>query len=151
AALAQHGHEIISDDECFLQFGANGDVQAWPGTSRIRLWEDARTALGFDGPGVEQVMQGYNKYFVPVLPPRKPIESRPLSRVYQLHRVQSGVGEVTRLRGSDAVEVLMQNVYPPSVVDCLGYQSRTFMVCTAVARDVPVFRLSRAWDFAALD
>ena len=151
AALAQHGHEIIGDDECFLQFGTSGDVQAWPGISRIRLWEDARTALGFDGPGVERVMHGYNKYFVPVRPPQNPIQPRLLRRVYQLYRVPTGVSEVTRLRGSEAVEVLMQNVYPPGVADCLGYQSRTFMVCTAVARDVPVFRFSRPWDFAALD
>jgi hypothetical protein len=126
-------------------------VQAWPGISRIRLWEDAKTVLGFDGPGVERVMHGYNKYFVPVRPPRNPIQSRLLRRVYQLHRVQTGVTEVTRLRGSDAVEVLMQNIYPPGLAECLGYQSRMFMACTAVARDVPVFRLSRAWDFAALD
>ena len=151
AALARRGHEIISDDECFLQLGTNGDVQAWPGISRIRLWEDARAALGFDGPGVERAMQGYNKYFVPVRPPRNPIQSRRLRRVYQLHRVPNGVTEVTRLRGADAVEVLMQNVYPPGLADRLGYQSHVFMVCTAAARDVPVFRLSRPWDFAALD
>ena len=64
---------------------------------------------------------------------------------------RTGVTEVTRLRGADAVEVLMQNVYPPGLADCLGYQPHLFMACTAVARNVPVFRLSRAWDFAALD
>ena len=152
AALAQRGHEIISDDECFLQFGTNGDVQAWPGISRIRLWEDAKTALGFDGPGVERVMHGYNKYFVPVRPPRNRNTVAPLASKSTSSTVfQTGVTEVTRLRGADAVEVLMQNVYPPGLADCLGYQSRMFMVCTAVARDVPVFRLSRPWDFAALD
>jgi hypothetical protein len=45
----------------------------------------------------------------------------------------------------------MQNVYPPGLAAALGYQSHVFIVCTAVARDVPVFRLSRPWDFAALD
>jgi hypothetical protein len=151
AALARRGHEIISDDECFLQLGANGDVQAWPGISRIWLWEDARAALGFEGPGIERVMHGYNKYFVPVRPPRNPVRFRPLRRVYQLCRVPNDVTEVTRLRGADAVEVLMQNVYPPDLAAHLGYQSNVFMVCAAVARDVPVFRFSRTWDFAALD
>jgi hypothetical protein len=151
AALARRGHEIISDDECFLQLGPNGDVQAWPGMARVRLWEDARAALGFDGPGVERVMHGCNKYFVPVRPPRNPIQSRPLRRVYQLHRIPKGTTEVTRLRGVDAVEVLLQNVYPPDLAAHLGYQSHVFIVCTAVARNVPVFRFSRPWDFAALD
>jgi hypothetical protein len=151
AALARRGHEIIADDECFLQLGTNGDVLAWPGISRIRLWEDARAALGFDGPGVEREMQEYNKYYVPVRPPRNPTQSRPLRRVYQLHRVPNGVTEVTRLHGADAVEVLMQNVYPPGLAAPLGYQSHVFTVCAAAARDVPVFRLSRPWDLAALD
>jgi hypothetical protein len=151
AALARRGHEIISDDECFLELGTTGDVHAWPGISRIRLWEDARIALGFNGPGVERVMYGYNKYFIPVRPPRNPIQSRPLRRIYQLDRVPSGNIEITRLHGADAVEVLMQNVYPPGLADCLGYQSNVFTVCTAVARDVPAFRFTRPWNFATLD
>jgi len=149
AALARRGHEIIADDECFLQLGTNRDVQAWPGISRIRLWEDARAALGFDGPEVEQELHG--KYFVPVRPPRNPIQARPLRGVYQLHRARNGVAEVTRLQGADAVQVLMQNVYPSDFVAALGYQSRVFTVCTAAARDVPVFRFSRPQNFADLD
>jgi len=150
AALARRGHQIIGDDECFLHLDIHGNVQAWPGISRIRLCEDAKAALGFDGPGVERAMHGFNKYSVPVCPPRNPTQPRPLSRVYQLHRVPNGVTEVTRLRGADAVEVLLQNVYPPGLPARLGYQSHVFRVCTVVARDVPVFRLSRPWEFAAL-
>jgi hypothetical protein len=151
AALAQRGHEITSDDECFLQLGVNGGVVAWPGISQIKLWEDTRAALGFEGPGVQQIRQGYNKYSVPVRPPRKPMQSRPLRRVYQLDRIPSGIAEVTRMRGANAVEILMKNVYPPGLAECLGYQSQMFTVCTAAARDVSVFRLSRPWNLAVLD
>jgi hypothetical protein len=151
AALAQRRHDIISDDECFLQLAISGDVQAWPGISRIKLWEDARDALGFQGPGVQPIMQGCNKYFVPVRPPQKPMQSRPLRRVYQLCRIPNGVTDVTRLRGADAVEALIQNVYPPGLAARLGYQAHVLMVCTGAARDVPIFRLRRTWDFATLD
>lgn len=151
AALAQRGHEIIGDDECFLQLDTDGEVQAWPGISGIRLCEDARAALGFDSREVERATHAYNKHFVPVRPPPNRIQSRRLRKVYQLHRVPNGVTEVTRLHGADAVEVLMQNVYPPRLAHCLGSQAHLFMVCTAVARKVPIFQLSRAWDFAALD
>ena len=51
----------------------------------------------------------------PVRPPRNRIQSRRLRKVYQLRRVPNGVTEVTRLRGADAVEVLMQNVHPPGL------------------------------------
>jgi hypothetical protein len=150
AALGRRGHEIISDDECFLQQSDKGDVRVWPGVSQIRLWGDARTALGFDGPSVARATS-YHKYFVPMRSPRDPIQSRTLRRVYQLHRLSTGTPEVTHLRGADAVEVLIQNVYPPGFAEHLGYHSHVFGVCTAAARDIPVFRLSRAWNFTAMD
>jgi hypothetical protein len=149
ATLARSGHEVITDDACFLQMGTNGDVQAWPGISRIRLFEDTVTALGFDGPGVER--QTYNKYFIPVPPPRNPTRPRRLRRVYQLYRVQRGAPELIRLHGAEAVEVLMQNVYPQGLAERLGHKPHAFIACTTAARDVPVFRFTRPWDFAALD
>jgi hypothetical protein len=150
ATLARRGHEIIADDLCFLQLGTNGNVQAWPGISRIRLLEDAKAALGLSGPEVKREMHGSNKYFVPVRPPRNPISSRLLRRVYQLHRVPNGVTEVTRLHGADAIEILMQNVYASNFAERLGYKPPAFIACAAAARNVPVFRFSRPWDFAAL-
>src|SRR5215472_4930531 len=74
AALARRGHPVITDDVCFLQTGPDGDTQVWPGISRIRLWEDAKAALGFDGPDVEREIYEYNKYFIPIGPPRNPIQ-----------------------------------------------------------------------------
>src|SRR5262245_52610127 len=64
APLAQRGHEIIPDDLCFLQLGTDGDVQTWPGVRRIRLWEDARASLGFNGPGVAQEIYGYIVFYL---------------------------------------------------------------------------------------
>jgi hypothetical protein len=151
AALGQRGRDVISDDECFLQLDSTGNVQAWPGINQIRLWEDARAALGFDGPGIERMTRGKYKSLISIRPARDPMQSRPLRGVYQLHRVPNGALEISRLRGAEAVEVLMQNVYPPGLADCLGLQSHVFQVCTAVAQNVPVFRFSRPWDFAVLD
>jgi hypothetical protein len=150
AALARRGHEVISDDECFLELSDHGNVRTWPGIAGIRLWEDATVALGFEDPGLEQGTPKYKKKYSIPIHPRTPTQPRPLFGVYQLHRATNCMSEITRLRGADAIEVLLQNVYPPGVSDRLGYQSHVFSVCTAVARNVPVFRLSRPWDFAAL-
>jgi hypothetical protein len=149
AALAGRGHSVISDDECFLELDSDGYVQAWPGLGGIRLWEEARAALGYDGPGVEPLMPGYSKYVVPVSPPRNAAQCRPLRRIYQLDRAPNT--DVTRLRGGEAVEALMQNVYPPGLADRLGYQSDVLRVCAAIARDIPVYRFSRPRDLLALD
>ena len=142
AGLARRGHQIVADDVCFLQLGAYGNVQAWPGVYQIRLWEDARAALGYEGAEVEREIHAYNKYFVPVHPPRNPVESRRLRAVYQLQPAR-GVTGMTCLHGAAAVEVLLQNVYRLGLAECLGYKPHAFMVCTAAARDVPVFRFSR--------
>jgi hypothetical protein len=151
AALARRGHEVIADDVCFLRLEDKHNVQAWPGIERIRLWEEAVYALGCDGPGVEREMHGYNKYFVPVRPPRNPRECRPLRRIYELHTSPNGANEVTRFRGAAAVEILIQNVYRPNLAERLGYKPHVFKVCAVAARRVPVFRLSRPMGFDALE
>ena len=151
ATLAGRGHDVVSDDVCFLQPGTDGHLQTWPGISRIRLWEDTKAALGFNGPGVEREIYGYNKYFIPVRSPNNPLQSRRLLRVYQLHRTPNGVPEVARMQGAAAVEVLMQNVYWLGFAERSGHKSHAFVTCTAAARDVPVYRLTRPWTLAALD
>lgn len=151
AALSQRGHEVIADDACFLQLGPDGDILAWPGITKILLWHDAKVALGINEAGVEREMQGCPKYFIPIRQPPNPTRARSLRRVYLLHRALTGKPEATRLRGGDAVEALLQNIYPPGLTDGLGYQPHIFNMCAAVARDVPVFRLTRTCDFAALD
>jgi hypothetical protein len=151
AALARRRHEVIADDVCFLQPDDKGNVQAWPGIGRIRLWEEAIYALGYDSLGVEQEMHGYNKYFVPVPTPQNPKESRPLHRVYELHPAPDDAAKVTRLHGTAAVEVLVQNVYRLELAESLGYKPHAFSVCAAAARDVQVFRFSRPKDFNILE
>jgi len=150
AALAQRGHQIISDDVCFLQLEGEGNVQVGPGIERIRLWEDAMYALGYGGPGVDREMHGSNKYFVPVRPPRNPLDRRRLHRIYELHSGPDGAIEVSNLYGGAAVEVLMQNVYRLGLAERLGYKPDAFIACAAAARNVPVFRLRRPKHFHAL-
>src|SRR5262249_2551551 len=120
AGLARRGHQVVADAVCFLQPGANGNVQAWPGVYQIRLWEDAWAALGYEGLEVEREMHGCNKYFVPIHPPRNPVESRRLRAVYQLQPAR-GVTRMTCLHGAAAVEALLQNVYRLGLAECLGY------------------------------
>jgi hypothetical protein len=150
AALAQRGYSPICDDVCFMHLGTNENLRAWPGISRIRLWEDSRAALGYKGPGVEKEIHGYSKYFVPVTPPQNPAESRRLRRVYELHPGPSSAPELTRLRGGAAIEALMQNIYGIRGAEHMGYKPRAFIVCAAAARNTEVFRFNRPLGFDAL-
>jgi hypothetical protein len=151
AALARRGHQVVADDVCFLRVDSNGDIRAWPGVARIRLWEAAMQILGCDGPGIEQEILGYNKYFIPVVQPRNLNQPRRLRRVYVLNDTLSATNSVTRLQGSATLEVLLQNVYRMGLAEYLGYKPNAFKVCTKAACQVSVFRFSRPKDFDALE
>ena len=151
AALAARRHQVISDDVCVLHADDHGHLLIWPGLDRLRLWEDAMQALACDGPGVEREFRGYNKYLIPLDPPRNPGKSRRLRRVYQLDLTSPGsCASVTRLQGAAAVEILMQNIYRSNLAEHMGKKTTLFTVCAAVARDVPVFRFSRPLGFDML-
>ncbi len=151
ATLAAREHPVIADDVCFLRVNAKGHVQAWPGVNRIRLWGDAMAALGCTGPGVERELRGYNKFLVPVRPPPNPTEPRRLRRVYQLQAAPDGdAPSVNQLHGAAAVEILLQNGYRLELAEHMGHKPAAFVVCAAVARDVPVFRFSRPMGFDVL-
>jgi hypothetical protein len=152
AALARRGHQVIADDLCFLQLDHSCEVRAWPGTSRVRLWEDAMAALGCGGAGVEREMRGYNKYFVPVGHAPNSMKPRCLRRVYALHAAAgAGVAKMTRIRGAAALEILMQNIFRLGLAERMGYKPAAFSACAAAAREVPVFRFSRRLEFSLLD
>src|SRR5262249_40662481 len=108
AALAQRGHEVVADDECFIKQTSSGEIQASFGSRHLRLWEDSRAFLGFDGPMDAQEMQGNSKHTFPVRAARDPREVRSLRGVYQLCRSSDGP-DVSRLRGADAFEAVLQN------------------------------------------
>ena len=152
AALAARGYQVIADDVCFLQLGEKQEVRAWPGVNRIRLWEDAMTALGCNGPGVERVWHGWNKYFIPVHPERNPMEQHRLRRIYQLHAAPNrGAPDINRLHGAVSIEALMQNVYRLGLAERMGHKPAAFALCAAAARGVPVFRFSRRLGFDVLN
>jgi hypothetical protein len=151
AALAECGHQIIADDVCCLQAGKEAATWVWPNVGRIRLWEDAMTALGYGGLHVERVWRGLNKYFIPLHSPPSPTEPRRLSAIYHLRAASDGrTTSIERVRGAEAVEVLMQHVYRLGLAEHMGYKPAAFMACAAVAGSVPVFRFTRPLGFDAL-
>ena len=151
AALAARGHQIMTDDLCFLRVGDEQNVEGWPGIHRIRLWEDSMSALGIDEAGAERVWRRWNKYYIPVRPPQDPVKPRRVRRIYQLHAARDArSARVERLQGAAAIEVLMQHVYRLGLAEYMGYKPAAFMICAAMASHVPVFRFSRPLRFGVL-
>ena len=150
AALVARGHYVIADDVCFLQPNTRF-VHAWPGVNRIRLWEDAIAALGCKSPGLERIWNGWNKFFIPGDPPQNPLESRQLHRIYQLQTASvHSLPSLERLRGAEAIDVVLQNVYRLDLAERIGLKPAVFRLCARIAKDVSVFRFSRPKDLRFL-
>jgi hypothetical protein len=149
AGFAMRGYPLISDDVCFLELGDRNGVKLWPGVSRMRLWEDAVMALGFGGSGLEKETRGRHKYIIPSPLSRDPLKPSRLRRVYRLDPALNGCTSFSaeRVRGSAAIEILLQNIYRLSLAELLGYKSASFIVCGVAARDVSVFRFTRPFQF----
>jgi energy-coupling factor transporter ATP-binding protein EcfA2 len=151
AALAARGHQVISDDVCFLQFSDHGNANVWPGVGRIRLWEDALHALCLDSPGVTRETTGYNKFLVPILQPPNPSQPRRLQRIYELEAAPDGEGPgITRVQGAAAIEILLRNIYRLEYAEYMGRKSAIFEFCARMARQVSVFRFRRPMGFDVL-
>jgi hypothetical protein len=151
AALATRGHQVISDDVCFLRRDDSGNIRVWPGIGRIRLWPDALEALGYDSNAIERELRGLNKFLVPVRSPDELLMPRKLRRVYQLESASADEGPgIQRLSGAATIELLMPNVYRLTLAEYMGGKPFIFGFCTAIANDVPVYRFRRHVNFDAL-
>jgi hypothetical protein len=143
AALARQGARVISDDVCFLATGPAGDVVAWPGIGRIRLWEDALMALDLSGPDAVRELRGYNKYVLGLK--REPELERPrrLSRLYQLKRSGADQHSIQRIRGAAAFNLILHNVYRIDYAEQMGLKPAVFARCIPLARQAAVFEFDR--------
>lgn len=146
-ALAERGFEIISDDVCYLHIGENGNVSAWPGVRRLRLWEDAMLALSLNGPDVVRELSGYNKFLVPLPQLSDPVRPRRLLKVFRLEDAAEGISEI---RGADALQSLLQNIYRLEYAEYMGLKPAVFQFCAQMARQVGVFRFARPMSFDRL-
>jgi hypothetical protein len=151
AALRARGHQVISDDVCFLRRSEADKVRVWPGIGRIRLWADAVEALGYDASNTEREFRGFNKFILPVAPEKDPREPRSLRRVYQLEAGAEGQAPtIERLQGAGAIELLIPNVYRLTYAEYMGAKPAIFSLCALMARQVPVYRFRRQLGFDAL-
>jgi hypothetical protein len=152
AALAARGHQVVSDDVCFLRRTEREGLLVWPGVGRIRLWADALEALGYDASSIEREFRGLNKFILPVTTRKDPREPRSLCRVYHLESGSAGEPPyIERVQGASAIELLIPNVYRLTLAEHMGRKPAIFSLCAAIAREVPVYRFRRQLGFDALD
>ena len=147
AHFAEAGYPVLCDDVCALSFDADGRPLAWPGLPRLKLWQDAADRLGHDTATLDRAIEGYDKYHV-AIPSAAAPGPVPFARLYLLDRAGEGApASITRLRGTQAMGVVMENSYRPNYVARLGLNTVHFRACSAVVRHAAVFAAHRGWGY----
>jgi hypothetical protein len=152
AALARRGHQVIADDIGFIEPDKQGRLCVWPGVHRLRLWESAVDGLGIPREGIEREFRGYDKFLVPLESPVRADAQRHLNAVYELYETPPGTsGTMDRLKGMEAVGVLLRNTYRLYIAEYMGRKDMVFSMCARIAEQVAVYRFSRPKDYGALE
>ena len=149
AWFSRQGRNVLSDDLCVLSFADSGP-QAWPGLPRIKLWDEAVTALGFAEADRERAIDGQDKFHMPLTGVAQP-GPLPFAALYLLGFAADGVdSSITQLSGGEAVAAVMRNIYCGDYLTWNGDNTARFARSVQLASRVPVYQILRRRGFEVL-
>ncbi len=153
-ALAQRGHALLADDVSVIEAGDFQRPMMWPTTAPLRLWRDSLEAQGIATAGLARARAGLEKFFLPSEAGADPVPpaALPLRAIYALTPANpANPPGFSRMRGTRAMGTVADQIYRRRLGFRLGRQAALFAAASRVADTVPVYRLVRPIDIAALD
>ncbi|WP_346355426.1 hypothetical protein [Azotosporobacter soli] len=142
AALHRRGYCLMADDVSPLQRDEQGQFWIQPGYPQQKLWQESAELVGINTENLEVVSDVWKKFALP-LKEGFHATAVPLAAVYEIVARQGGDIEIRPLRGAAKMSMIMENTYRCELMDCLGLRIQHFEQCGAIARQLPVFQLSR--------
>ncbi len=146
AALVRRGHGLLADDVAALAPSADRGFAVLPAYPQIKLWPEAAVALGLAPrrlprarPGLEKRLWRVGARFV--------ARAQALARAYVLE--PGGAPPIRPLSPADALLALIRHSYGLRTLQG-ARRAAHFAECAAVARQVPIRRLTTAGDFSSL-
>lgn len=153
ALLASYGHPLIGDDLCHVE-ACGGGRRVYPAAPRLKLWQSALDQLGWSAAGLERDHMRMEKFHLVLTAsggPFRPLaghEPVPLRAIYLLTWGDLGI---ERLRGVAALTQLVEAAtYRGDLLEPMGQVAAHWRRCAAFADGLPIFRLSRPNDWAAM-
>jgi hypothetical protein len=141
AALAGNGATLLSDDISAITFHGAAPPRIAQGAIGLRLWPDAKAALGMEAMPWLPIRRDHPKLVSPVSSQeREPCE---LSTVIRLLGGNSAEPGIRRRYGPSAVAPMTEMVYRARLGRMLGCQEALFLSLMRIADTVPVFELRR--------
>ncbi|MBE9005839.1 hypothetical protein IQ259_12460 [Fortiea sp. LEGE XX443] len=144
AALHANGHQIITDDVVAIST-ETGAFKVFPAYPQLKLFPEVAEVLGHDQSDLLLLHSELNKGGFRVT--KKFSQTAvPLKQIYMLAK-GSTLG-IEKLRSQESLIELMRNSLPTR-----WYQTHNksqFLQCTSVAKNIPIYRLTRSSDLRSL-
>lgn len=142
--LVAHGYGLVSDDHAVIDPGTR---MVHPGFPAMKLWADTAALAGDAVAPDQRVRPELEKYITP-LPAAFHPDPLPLGLVLVLSRGPQHQPE--RADRHAAAALLLRHLYRPELSRSLNQGRVALHWAVTLARTVPVFRLDRSDDLAAL-
>jgi hypothetical protein len=147
AWLASRGYPLVVDDLCRVDLPAGEPPRVWPSTPRLKLWQEALDALGWNSEQLERDHFRQDKFHVP-WPEAPPRESFALRAVYLL---EWGETHLVRLTSTAALRRFIATAtYRGQLLEPMGRLAEHWERSAALLQRVPVFELQRPRDWSAM-
>lgn len=151
AFLHRAGYEVLGDDICPVFLNKHRVPLAWTSFPRIKLWSDALEEFGYDKDVLIKDSVQDDKFHLP-LEKELVTDPIPLTRVYVINEQESETGDrIKVLKGRQAMEALLNNVYRSEMFTSDQHQERIFRQCAGLADHLDVFQLNRSKDFTLME
>ena len=140
AALVERGHALVADDVAAVVLnGARATVL--PGCATLRLWKHTLDRMRVAHRARSRVRGTLEKFWVPA--PRVCGEPLPVSAAFVLTPHNRPDIRVEPLPSGDAFRMLTVHAHRLRVMDAMGRRAAHFHAAAAIARNVPLMRLTR--------
>lgn len=150
-AIAMHraGYPLVADEHLVVAFSEDGCPSVLPGTSPVKLWDDALAVVGGTPEESIQVRPGVSKYYSSS--PLPDTQQRPLKHLFVLDRGERHAIEALSSSGAFfgvAPHLYVHRFGTPFLLDTGA--TLVFRRLTEMVRKVPVSRLIRRPDLSQL-
>ena len=150
AALHKKGYSLLADDISAVNCDHDGLPWVQSGYPQQKLWQASASMLGINTISLQRICEDEDKYAVPVLGGfwRHPVL---LNAIYEI-TVQPGSNiAIVPVKGAEKIATIMHHTYRSEVLKGLGLKLDHFKKCAALAKQIPVFRLTRSEGVLSLN
>lgn len=150
AALHKIGHFLLADDVAAVKFDKNGLPWVQFGYPQQKLWQLSVSMLGINTIPLRRICEDMDKYAVPVPAGfwRYPIL---LNAVYEINVQSANNISIVPVNGVEKIATIMNHTYRSEMLAGLDLKLAHFEKCATMAKQIPLFRLSRPESVPSLD